>query len=164
MLLAWLLMMQAGATSGQDFVPLATLMSTFTDICVSTPDFASARKVADAVPGVSKEVVSGYNEKREPLVPEVRYCANGMRFGTFGSGSLANCYAASYVEPSYDLEKFQAAVAAQFGHTKFEKVTKAKGFFRGGWNEGSRYFAIEWREQDGRIQALLTVRKRDGYS
>jgi hypothetical protein len=155
-------MLLAGATDASVADALNGMMTTFSTVCLAPADLAGQHAAASSLPGVTKEVVSGFKD-RKPVIPGARYKLPGMEMSVFGYRGAGLCAVARDFEPSFELSQYLAAIEARFGKRPHKKVVKPD-YYRGVWADGSRQFDIEWYAKELKTTVLLSVRKRDGYS
>jgi hypothetical protein len=156
------LMLLAGATDASVDAGLETMMTTFSTVCLAPADLAAQHATASSLPGVKKEVVSGY-KKRERVIPGAKYELPGMKVSVMGYSGAGICVITRGFEPGIDLPLYLSALETRFGKRPHKKVAKTD-YYRGIWADGSRQFDIEWYAKERGTTVLLSVRKRDGYS
>lgn len=155
-------MLLAGATDASVADALNGMMTTFSTVCLAPADLAGQHAAASSLPGVTKEVVSGFKD-RKPVIPGARYRLPGMQLSVMGYSGAGVCAIARGFESGIDLPSYLTALETRFGKRPHKKVAKTD-YYRGIWADGSRQFDIEWYTKERGTTVLLSIRKRDGYS
>jgi len=158
------LMALAGAAAPTAVLPLDDIFTTFDQICIGHTELADQKKAAEALPNVVKEVRPRRDEKTgEEQYPATIYHGIGFQVGMIGYSENATCYVTAHIDPAMDADGLRDAVATRFAG-KPHKAAATKNFYHGGWVTKDQAFEMEWQHKDDGIVALLSVRRRDGFT
>lgn len=164
MIIPLTLLAAAATGSSQPPASLDELYAAFGNVCVAHTELVDQQKAARARPDIRNVVQLGMDKaSQQRQFPETVFFTPTLQIGNLGFSNASSCFVAAQIDSAIGAEAFRNEIAARF-HATPNKFAERNDFYHGGWTTGSRTIELDWKRRDGKVTAVLSIRRRDGFA